>query len=108
MGRGVVFECHITVSAGVRHKLLKKHRIEVWEIEEVVYEDSDAFSLTCRDCHFIYGQTFAGRYLIVLVRVLSPQEVSRLGFASGTNVLKIIAARDMNPHQRRTYIKRRS
>ena len=107
MGRGKVFQCHITVSTGVEDKLLKKHHIEVWEIEEIIYDDPNAFSLTYRDCYFVYGQTFAGRYLIVLVRVLSAEEVLKLGFTSGTNVLKIITARDMNPHQRKIYNKRR-
>ena len=108
MGRGKVFQCQVTVSSGVEDKLLKKHHIEVWEIEEVVYDDPNAFSLTYRDCYFVYGQTFAGRYLIVLVRVLSDEEISKLDFAPGTNLLKIITARDMNPHQRRMYNKRRS
>ena len=92
MGRGKVFQCLITVSTGVEDKLLKKHRIEVWEIEEIIYDDPNAFSLTYRDCYFVYGQTFAGRYLIVLVRVLSAEEISKLGFTPGTNVLKIITA----------------
>ena len=108
MGRGKVFQCQITVSSGVEDKLLKKHHIEVWEIEEVIYDDPNAFSLTYRDCYFVYGQSFAGRYLIVLVRVLSAEEVSKLGFAPETNFLKIITARDMNAQQRRVYDKKRS
>ncbi|MBW1705072.1 MAG: hypothetical protein JRJ86_07870 [Deltaproteobacteria bacterium] len=108
MGRGKVFQCQITVSSGVEDKLLKKHHIEVWEIEEVVYDDPNAFSLTYRDCYFVYGQSFAGRYLIVLVRVLSAEEVSKLGFAPESNFLKIITARDMNARQRRVYDKKRS
>ena len=107
MGRGKVFQCQITVSSGVEDKLLKKHHIEVWEIEEVIYDDPNAFSLTYRDCYFVYGQTFAGRYLIVLVRVLSNEEISRLDFTPGTNLLRIITARDINPYQRRMYNKRR-
>jgi len=108
MGRGKIFQCQITVSSGIEDKLQKKHHIEVWEIEEVIYDDPNAFSLTYRDCYFVYGQTFAGRYLIVLVRVLSAEEASKLDFTTGTNVLKIITARDMNPHQRKMYNKRRS
>ena len=95
MARGKVFQCQITVSSGVEDKLLKKQHIEVWEIEEVIYDDPNAFSLTYRDCYFVYGQSFAGRYLIVLVRVLSAEEVSKLGFAPETNFLKIITAGDM-------------
>ena len=108
MSRGKAFQSEITLSSGVKEKLQKKHNIEVWEIEEIIYDDPNAFSVTYRDCYFVYGQTFAGRYLIVLVRVLSAEEVSRLNFTPGTNVLKIITARDMNSHQRKMYNKRRS
>ena len=107
MGRGKAFQCEITVSSGVREKLSKEHNIEIWEIEEVVYDDPYAFSITYRDCYFIYGQTFAGRYLLALVRVLSSEETFELGFKPGTNVLKIITARDMNTTQRKLYNRRR-
>lgn len=107
MGRGKPFQCEITVSTGVEEKLFKKHNIEVWEIEEVIYDDSYAFSITYRDCYFIYGRAFSGRYLLALVRILSSEEVSKLGIRPGTNVLKIITARDMNTRQRKTYDKKR-
>ncbi len=103
MGRGKVFECEVTVSTGVEEKLIKKHSIEVWEIEEVIYDDPYAFSLSYQDCYFIYGQTLAGRYLIVLVRILSREEVVTLNSLSGVNVIKIITARDMNQKQRKLY-----
>ena len=106
MAKGKPFECEITISSGVEQKLLKKHNIELWEIEEVVYDDSYAFSITYRDCYFIYGQTFAGRYLLVLIRVLSPEEAAKFGFKPGANVLKVIKARDMNKMQRNFYLKR--
>ena len=107
MGRGKAFQCEITVSSGVKEKLLQKHNIEVWEIEEVIYDDPHAFSFTYRNCYFIYGRTFSGRYLLVLVRVLSSEEVSELGFNPGTNLLKIISARDMNTKQRKLYNRKR-
>ncbi len=107
MGRGKVFECEVTVSSGVKEKLQTKHRIEIWEVEEVIYDDPHAFSISYKDCHFVYGQTFSGRYLLVLVRVLSLEEILKLGFMQGTNVLKIITARDMNSKQRKTYNKRK-
>ena len=107
MGRGKTFECEITVSSGVREKLLRKHNIEVWEIEEIIYDDPHAFSVTDQDCYFIYGQTFSGRYLLVLVRILSSEEVKKLGLEPGTNVLKIITARDMNKKQRKIYNNRK-
>ena len=107
MGRGKVFQCEVTISSGVREKLLKKHNIEIWEVEEVIYDDPHAFSITYRDCYFIYGQTFSGRYLLVLVRLLSLEEVTKLGFKQGINVIKIITARDMNKNQRKMYNKKR-
>ena len=107
MGRGKVFQCEVTISSGVREKLLKKHNIEIWEVEEVIYDDPHAFSITYRDCYFIYGQTFSGRYLLILVRLLSLEEVTKLGFKQGINVIKIITARDMNKNQRKMYNKKR-
>ncbi len=107
MGRGKPFQCEITVSTGVKEKLFKKHNIEVWEIEEVIYDDPYAFSIAYQNCYFIYGRTFSGRYLLVLVRILSSEEVSKLGFKPGTNALKIITARDINTGQRKVYNKNR-
>ena len=103
MAQGKAFQCEITISTGVKEKLLRKHNIEIWEIEEAIYDDPYSFSITYQDCYFIYGQTFSGRYLLILVRVLSSDEVNKLGLESGTNLLKIITARDMNTKQRRMY-----
>src|SRR4030042_1263446 len=107
MGRGKPFQCEITVSSGVEEKLDRKHDIGIWEVEEVIYDDPNAFSLKHKDCHFIYGQTSSGRYLLVLVRVLNSKEIKALGFANDPEVLKIITARDMNQTQRKTYLKRK-
>ncbi len=107
MGRGKVFQCEVTISSGVREKLFKKHNIEIWEVEEVIYDDPHAFSITYRDCYFLYGQTFSGRYLLILIRLLSSEEVTKLGFKQGINFIKIITARDMNKNQRKMYNKKR-
>ena len=107
MSRGKAFQCEITVSSGVKDKLLRKHNIELWEIEEAIYDDPNAFSITYRDCYFVYGRTFSGRYLLVLVRVLSKEEVLKLDFKPEDNVLKVITARDMNSKQRKAYNKRK-
>ena len=101
MSRGKIFQCEITMSTAVREKLLLKHSITDWEIEEVIYDDPHAFSLSYQDCYFIYGKTFAGRYLLVLVRALTRDEVTDLNLHSKTNVIKIITARDMNKTERR-------
>jgi uncharacterized DUF497 family protein len=90
-----------------KNKIEIVHNIEIWEVEEVVFDDSYSFSITYRDCYFIYGQTFSGRYLLVLVRLLSLEEVTKLGFKQGINVIKIITARDMNKNQRKMYNKKR-
>ncbi len=107
MGRGKVFQCEATISSGVSEKLLKKYNIEIWEVEEVIYDDPHAFSITYRDCYFLYGQTFSGRYLLILVRLLSLEEVTKLGFKKEINFIKIITARDMNKSQRKMYNKKR-
>jgi len=107
MGRGKVFQCEVTISSGVREKLFKKHNIEIWEVEEVIYDDPHAFSITYRDCYFLYGQTFSGRYLLILVRLLSLEEVTKLGFQKEINFNKIITARDMNKSQRKMYNQKR-
>jgi uncharacterized DUF497 family protein len=107
MGRGKPFQCEVTVSSGVEEKLASKHNIEIWEIEEVVYDDPKAFSLKYGNCHFVYGRTSSGRYLLVLVRILTSQEVRDLGFTKGANVVKIITARDMNQKQRNAYAARK-
>ena len=107
MGRGKVFQCEVTISSGVREKLFKKHNIEIWEVEEVIYDGPHAFSITYRDCYFLYGQTFSGRYLLILVRLLSSEDVTKLGFKKGINFIKIITARDMNKNQRKMYNKKR-
>jgi hypothetical protein len=77
------------------------------DFTEVIYDDPYAFSLAYRDGYFIYGQSFSGRDLLVLVRILSPEETTILNFESGANVLKIITARDMNLKQRRMYALRK-
>jgi len=107
MDRGKVFQCEVTISSGVKEKLFKKHNIEIWEVEEVIYDGPHTFSITYRDCYFLYGQTFSGRYLLILVRLLSSEELAKLGFKQGINFIKILTARDMNKNQRKMYNKKR-
>ena len=107
MSRGKPFQCEIYVSSWVEEKLLIKHDVEIWEIEEIIYDDLHAFSKKYRDCYFVYGQTFSGRYLLVLVRILSDKQVRDLGYHPDVNLLKVITARDMNIKQRREYTKQK-
>jgi len=107
MSRGKPFYCEVSVSPGVKEKLSRKHDIDIWEVEEIIYDDPNAFSIRYRDCYFVYGQTCSGRYLLVLVRILKSEEVKNLNIADGTGVLKIITARDMNEKQRKFYLKKK-
>jgi hypothetical protein len=107
MGRGKPFQCEISVSSGVREKLARKHDLEIWEIEEVIYDDPHAFSIKYQDCYFVYGRTSSGRYLLVLVRILKADEIKNLRFENDHDVLKIITARNINERQRKTYLKRK-
>jgi len=106
MTRGKPFLCEMTVSTGVREKLIRKHMIEMWELEEVIYDDPHAFAVRYKNCYFVYGRTFAGRYLIVLVRIMSEIEIIELGLSKEFPWMKIITARDMNLAQKRKYITR--
>lgn len=107
MGRGKPFQCEVTVSSGVKEKLSRKHDIDIWEIEKIIYDDPNAFSIRHLDCYFVYGQTSSGRYLLVLLRVLKPDEVKLLNFPAGVGVVKIITAREMNEKQRKIYQRRK-
>jgi uncharacterized DUF497 family protein len=107
MRRGKPFYCEITVSLAVKEKLSRKQDIEIWEVEEIIYDDPDAFSVRYRDCTFVYGQTSSGRYLLVLVRVLKTEEIRTTDITEGMGLLKIITARDMNERQRKFYLKKR-
>ena len=107
MGRGKLFHCVVTVSSGVREKLSRKHDLDLWEIEEAVYDDPQAFSIKYRDCYFVYGRTASGRYLLILLRVLKQEEIKALQFTPGLGVVKIITAREMNERQRKTYLMRK-
>jgi uncharacterized DUF497 family protein len=103
-----ILECCLTVSPGVEAKLFSKHGLEVWEVEEALYDDPSAFALRHGDCHFVYGRTFAGRYLLILVRLLEPQEVARLDLDTQQNWIRLVTARDMNRTQRQLYERRRA
>jgi len=105
--RSKVLECCLTASSGVEAKLSSKHALEVWEVEEALYDDPSAFALRHGDFHFVYGTTLAGRYLLILVRLLEPEETARLNLDTQQNWIRLITARDMNHAQRRLYERRR-
>lgn len=63
------------VSRSVREKLLGKHRLEVWEVGQAIFDDPDRFAIRAGDLYAIYGRTFAGRYVLSLIRQLRFEEV---------------------------------
>ncbi len=91
------------VSRTVREKLQRKHRLEVWEVEQAIFDDPDRFVARAGDLYAVYGRTFAGRYLLCLVRQLAPEEISEQASDPSVTVLRLITARDMDEPQRRRY-----
>lgn len=71
-------------------KLLKKHRVEPGEVEEVFFDDRPHFKGFQRVYH-AYGQTLAGRYLFVVFRCLDGDKA------------KPITAYEMTEKQRQYY-----
>ncbi len=95
------------VSRGVREKLHTKHRLEVWEIEQAIFDDPDRFAVRAGDLYAMYGRTFAGRYILSLVRQLPQGEVAGQVRDLRVAILRLVTARDMNATQRRQYQHRR-
>jgi len=80
-------------------KLWRKHRVDIDEVEEVLYGRPQVRKVTRgdvagEDVYSAMGQTAGGRYLIVFF-VLK----------AGARAL-VISARDMKPKERRQYAKR--
>lgn len=80
-------------------KLWRKHRVDMDEVEEVLYERPQVRKVTRgdvagEDVYSAMGQTAGGRYLVVFF-VLK----------AGARAL-VISARDMKPKERRQYAKR--
>lgn len=76
----------------VRH-IWERHRVTVLEVEEVCY--ADPWIRRARDDRYtVWGQTDAGRYLIVVVVYL------------GSGRVGVVTARDMNRAERRLFARR--
>lgn len=91
------------VSRSVREKLQAKHGLEVWEVEQAIFDDPDRFVLRAGDLYAVYGQTFAGRYLLCLVRQLPDAEIIQQVRDPSMTILRLVTARDMSEAQRRRY-----
>ena len=91
------------VSRQVRDKLRRKHHLEIWEVEQAVFDDPDRLVLRAGDLYAVYGTTFPGRFLLCLVRQLSEEEIPEAGRDTSVMILRLVTARDMNEAQRRRY-----
>jgi uncharacterized protein len=80
----------IYISAFVEMHIWTKHRVAPEEVEEVCF--SDPLVIGGRDKSYaVYGQTDAGRYLIVFL------------FPRGQGVFRLATAREMDERERRRY-----
>jgi len=75
---------------------ISRHSIEPEEVEEVCFnEDDPSFIRSGRDnLHYVFGKTYSGRLLFVVIRFIRPGEV------------KVITARDMNIWEKNYFKKR--
>ena len=76
----------------------RKHNVEKYEAEAVFW--NDPFYRRSREIHgetryLALGETDEGRYLVVVYEIISATEIL------------LITARDMEPEERRQYVKRR-
>jgi hypothetical protein len=95
------------VSRAVREKLRVKHRLELWDVEQALFDDPGRFALRAGDLYAVYGRTFVGRYLLCLVRRLRPEEVPESERGQPVLYLRLVTAREMDDAQRRRYQARR-
>ena len=75
---------------------ISRHGITPREIEEVCFNEYDApFIRSGREnLHYVFGKTYSGRLLFIVVKFIRPGEVG------------LITARDMNEWERKYFIRR--
>lgn len=75
---------------------IARHRIKPKEVEEVCFNEDDApFIRSGREkLHYVFGRTYSGRFLFVVVRFARPGEV------------RVVTARDMNTWEKNYFRKR--
>ncbi|MFH1758204.1 MAG: BrnT family toxin [Pseudomonadota bacterium] len=73
-----------------------KHAVTPKEVEEVCFneEESPLVRSGRENLHYVFGKTYSGRYLFVVVRFVRPGEV------------RIITTRDMNAWEKKYFKKR--
>ena len=76
-------------------KIEMKHGVTFDEVDEAVFSTFRRVRRTRSKAMKVYGQTAAGRYLVV---ILAPHPA---------DLWAVMTARDMVPHERREYAKKR-
>ena len=76
-------------------KIIRCHGVMPEEVEEVIYDGNPLVRRSGQNRYLIYGQSFSGRYLFVVV-----EEESKGEFVP-------VTARDMSNSEKRGYKKRR-
>jgi len=70
---------------------IAEHGVTSPEVEELLFEDEPHYRRAGRGVYHVYGQTGAGRYLFLVLRML------------GRGRGRVITARDMTRKERRLY-----
>ena len=75
---------------------IARHAIAPQEVEEVCFnEDDSPFIRSGREkLHYVFGKTYSGRLLFVVVKFITNGKVS------------VVTARDMNEWERKYFLKR--
>ena len=75
---------------------ITRHAVRPIEVEEVCFNEDEAPSVRSgrENLHYVFGKTYSGRFLFVVVRFIRRGEV------------KVITARDMNTWEK-TYFRKR-
>ncbi|MDP3297811.1 MAG: BrnT family toxin [Thermodesulfovibrionia bacterium] len=75
---------------------IARHVVKPKEVEEVCFNEYDAPFIRAgrENLHYVFGKTYSGRFLFVVVRFLRHGEV------------KVITARDMNAWEKNYFRKR--
>jgi uncharacterized DUF497 family protein len=75
---------------------IARHAIAPREVEEVCFNEDDSPFIRSgkENLHYIFGKTFAGRFLFIVVKFIRHGEVS------------VITARDMNEWEKKYFTKR--
>jgi hypothetical protein len=103
MRRPTRLRADLWVSRAVREKPQRTHGLEVWEVEQALFDDRGRFVVQAGALYAVYGRTFAGRYVLCLVRQRSPEESAEQAVESSVTVLRLVTTRDMTDAQRTRY-----